>query len=193
MSLRARTALPAVIAAVLLAPPAAAQTPFAEIATPDGPLTRVVLGNELSCQVAYAGDAALELFPSGATPGDCGTFVASGGTLYGPDFANHTGGGTATSSLGTKTNFTSVSQSGVTGAGTSSDPRRVVTEVTAGELRIRQTDSYVPGQEAYRTDIEIRNTSGSQASGVIYRAGDCYLQESDRGFGFVDGNVGAAG
>ena len=191
MSLRAGMALLAVLASAVLAPPAAAQTPFVEIGTPDGPLTRVILGNELSCQVAYRGDAALELYPSNATPGDCGTLIATGGTLFAPDFANHSS--SAASGIGTSTPFTPVSQSGVTGSGSSSDPKRVTTVADAGSLRITEVDSYVNGQEAYRTDVEIRNTGGSAASGTIYRAGDCYLQENDRGFGFVDTGASAAG
>src|SRR5918992_495481 len=123
MSVWARMALLAVLATALLAPPAFAQTPFVEIATPSGPLTRIILGNELSCQVAYSGDAQFELYPSGATPGDCGTLIATGGTLYAPDFSNHTGGSTATSGIGSTTAFTPVSQSEVTGAGSSSDPK----------------------------------------------------------------------
>ena len=47
-----------------------------------GPLTSVTLGNELGCQVAYRGDARLELFPASAKPGDCGTFVFAAGTLF---------------------------------------------------------------------------------------------------------------
>lgn len=190
MPLRATTAALAVAATAVLAPGASAATPFVEI-TSGGPLTRVILGNELSCQVAYAGDAALELYPSSTTPGDCGTFVTTGGTLYAPDFANH--GSTAASSLGSTTPFTPVSQSGVTGAGTSADPKRVTTIADGGSLRVTEVDSYVDGQEAYRTDIEIRNNGGSAATGTIYRAGDCYLQESDRGYGFVDAGAGAAG
>ena len=37
--------------------------------TSAGPLTAITLGNELSCQVAHAGDSALELFPPSAKPG----------------------------------------------------------------------------------------------------------------------------
>ena len=191
MSARARIALLAVTTTAAVAPPAFAEVPFAEISTPSGPLTRVVIGTELSCQVAYSGDASLELYPSSATPGDCGTFVATGGTLFSPDFSNHSG--TATGSLGTTTTFTPVSQSGVTGAGTSADPKRITTVADAGSLRITEVDSYVNGQEAYRTDVEIRNNGGAAATGTMYRAGDCYLQESDTGFGFVDGGAAAPG
>ena len=78
-----------------------AAVPSQNIGSPGGPLTSIAIGNELSCQVQHTGDVALEFFPSGATPGDCGTFVATGGALYAPDFANHDG--TATGSLGTFT------------------------------------------------------------------------------------------
>jgi hypothetical protein len=176
----------------LAPPPARAVVPFKDIASP-GPLTHVYVGNELSCQVAYSGDTQLELYPPSVIPGDCGTFVALGGTLYTPDFSNH--GGTATGGLGTRTPFTPVSQTDVTGSGTSGSPFRVSTGVNAGStgLQITEGDSYVNGEEAYRTDVTLRNGSGATISGVLYRAGDCYLQGSDVGFGFIDDAQKAAG
>ena len=67
--------------------------PFVDIASA-GPLTHVYIGNELSSQVAHTGDASLEFYPPATIPGDSGTFIAMGGTLYAPDFIAH--GGTAT-------------------------------------------------------------------------------------------------
>jgi hypothetical protein len=170
----------------LVAAPRALAVPFQDIVS-GGPLTHVSVGNELSCQVAHTGDAQLELYPPGTTPGHCGTFIAIGGTLYGPDSSNSGGTGA--------TPYTPVSQSGVTGAGTSSSPFRVVTVVNAGAtgVQLTQTDSYISGQESFRTDITIANGSGAPLTGVLYRAGDCYLQGSDVGFGFVDPARGAAG
>ena len=178
--------------ALVLPAGAGAAVPFRDIAS-GGPLTHVAIGNELSCQVAHTGDTALELYPSGATPGSCGTIVAAGGALYAPDFANHNG--SATSSLGTYTPYTPVSQSPVTGTGSSSNPFKVTTVVTVGAtgLRITQVDSYVAGQESYRTDVTLQNTGGGPVSGFLYRAGDCYLQGTDVGFGFLDAARGAAG
>src|SRR3954452_3585805 len=80
---------------------------------PSGPLNKIAIGNDLSCQLQHVGDTSFEFFPSSATPGDCGTFVAVDGRLFAPDFANHDG--TATSGLGTYTLFTAVSQTPVTG------------------------------------------------------------------------------
>jgi hypothetical protein len=189
-----RRALPlGAVIAVLLAPAAArGAVPVQDIAS-GGPLTHVYVGNELSCQVAHAGDPALEIFPASATPGSCGTLVAVGDALYAPDFANHDG--SATASLGPYTPFTAVSQTGVTGAGTTPDPFRVVTVADVGTtgLRITETDSYVAGQESYRTDVSIANTGGAPVAGVIYRAGDCFLQGADQGYGFVDSANQAVG
>jgi hypothetical protein len=122
----------------------------------------------------------LELFPSSAKPGDCGTFVAVGETLFAPDFANHDG--SATGFAGTTTPCSPISQTAVSGQGARtarcSHHRR-------GRGRHRpdrhEKDSYVTGQESYRTDVTVRNTGGGAVSGILYRAGDCYLQESDTG------------
>lgn len=180
------------ISLALAAAPAQAVVPFKDISSA-GPLTHVYVGNELGCQVAYRTDARLELFPPSAIPGDCGTMVALGGALYTPDFSNH--GGTATSGLGTRTPFTPVSQTGVTGTGSTNNPFKVVTKVNVGStgLRISEVDSYVSGDEAYRTDVAVTNGGGGVLAGQLYRAGDCYLQESDVGFGFVDQAQRAAG
>jgi hypothetical protein len=165
--------------------PAAAAVPFREIGS-GGPLTSVVVGNELSCQVAHSGDSVLELFPSAAKPGDCGTFLAVGDTLFAPDFGNHDG--TATPFVGSSTPFAPVSQSAPSGQGTSASPFAVTTiaDAPGSGLRITEKDTYVTGQESYRTDVTIRNTGGVPVGGQLYRAGDCYLQESDTGYGFVD-------
>ena len=148
-----------------------------------GPLTDVWIGNDLSCQVNDAGDPTYEFFPTDATPGDCGTFVSTGGTLYAPNFSAHTG--SATGSPGTP--FVPVSQSAVTGSGASSSPYQLTTTATAGTLTITETDSYITGADYFQTSVTITNPAGvPAASGIIYRGGDCYLQGSDEGYGFVD-------
>ena len=188
------TRLPIALLLALCGPAGSAHAavPFQDIAS-SGPLTSVTLGNELSCQVAYAGDARFELFPSAAKPGDCGTFVFAAGTLFAPNFAAHDS--SSSSAIGAYEPFIPVSQSAVGGAGTSASPFKVTTVVGAGAsgLRISQSDSYVVGQESYRTDTTIQNASPAPVGGVLYRAGDCYLQNSDTGFGFVDPAAGAVG
>src|SRR5256885_263344 len=63
-------------------------------------------------------------------------------------------------------------------------------------LRIQQTDAYVIGNESYQTDIMITNSGEGAASGILYRAGDAFLQGSDQGYGFTEvfgGNRNAVG
>src|SRR6266436_5563770 len=160
-------------------------TPFMDIASA-GPLTHVWLGNELSCQVQHVTDGTThEFYPPGTIPGDSGTFIAMGGTLYAPDFLAH--GSTATANLGARVVFTPISQTPVTGTGTAGDPFTVVTvvAVSATGLTIAQTDTYIVGDESYRTVILITN-AGGPASGVLYRAGDAFLGGSDFGYGFTE-------
>jgi hypothetical protein len=173
----------------IFAPAAVAVTPTGDIGSAGGPLTHVYIGNDFSCQINHTGDAVGEFYPSDTVPGDCGTFLATGGTLYGPDFASH--GGTATGGLNGGTGdtlFSSVNQSAVTGSGTSGSPRQVTTTGDAGSsgLHVSQTDSYVDGNEYYRTDVTVSNSTGSPITGTIFHAGDCYLQGSDVGYGWYD-------
>ncbi|MDQ3973263.1 MAG: cell wall-binding repeat-containing protein, partial [Actinomycetota bacterium] len=150
--------------------------------TSPGPLTRVEISDQLNCAVNHQADTASEFFGDTA----CGTLLAVGGTLFGPTDIPAGGGASP------RTPFTPVSQTPVSGAGTAADPYRIVTVVDAGAgLRITQTDSYVVGQESYRTDVEVANTGGAAAAAILYRAGDCYLQNSDQGFGRVDPATGA--
>ena len=173
-------------AALIAAPGAFAAPPFQDEGAPQGPLTHVAVGNELSCQVQHTGDTSLEFFPSSVTPGDCGTFLTAGGVLFAPNFALHDS--TASSSIGTYTAFTPVSQTAVTGAGSGANPFKIVTVVDVGTtgLRITQTDTYISGQESYRTDVAVKNNGGAAQSVILYRAGDCFLQNTDSGFGFTE-------
>ena len=154
-----------------------------------GPLTNVWLGNELSAQIAHTGDSSYEVYPSSTVPADYGTFLLINGVLYSPDFANHDG--TASGSIGTYTAYTPVSQSAVTGSGTSGDPYQVVTTADVGTtgLSVAQTDSYVVGNEFYRTDMVFTNSTGAAIDAILYRAMDCYLGGSDSGYGFVSGSA----
>ena len=147
-----------------------------------GPLTHVLITPDLNCQIAHSADRDYEFFSPTDPTGSCGTFLFVGGSLYGP--ADVPSGSFPVSI----TPWTSVSQSAVAGSGSSADPLRVVTTVDAAGtgLRIEQTDSYVLGTQQYRTDIKITNGGPVAQSGTLYRAGDCYLQESDTGFGRVD-------
>lgn len=167
--------------------------PLSRINSP-GPLFEIILGADLSSQIGHTTDGArYEIFPPDPELADYGTFLAVAGTLYAPDFARHFT--SATSNLGAYIPLTRVSQSAVTGSGTAADPYQVVTvaDVGASGLRITQTDSYIVGQESYRTDLTVNNTGTSTVDAVLYRALDCYLGGMDMGYGFVTGTaVGCA-
>jgi len=156
------------------------------VITSDGPLTQIFISSDLNCQVAYLGDANYEFFPGTSTQGSCGTFLAIGGTLYGPAFV-------PSGSFSSYTAWTSVSQAPVAGSGTRTDPFRISTVVDASgaALRVEQIDSYSIGSQSYRTEVRITNQGPIPAQGALYRAGDCYLQEDDAGFGRVDGGAPA--
>ena len=173
------------------APHAADAVAYRDI-TSSGPLTHIFAGVDAAVQVAHALDGTTyEFYRPSVIPGDSGTFLAVDGALFAPHFSNH--GGTATGNLGSYTQFTTVSQTAVLGVGTAADPYRVVTIVDAGNtgVRIIQTDTYQVGLEAYRTDLQVSNSSGSNHNIILYRAGDCYLGASDFGYGMVASNVGA--
>ncbi|MGZ8646442.1 MAG: hypothetical protein ACXWX3_09160, partial [Actinomycetota bacterium] len=169
----------AVLTGMLIGAPAAFAAPISSA----GPLTRVEISPDLNCAVDHTGDTSPEFYGDTA----CGTLLATGGTLYGP--SNIPFGGNASP----RTSFTPVNQSSVTGTGTGADPYAVVTVVSLGTsgLRITETDSYVTGEESYRTDVTVTNTNDAQTTTILYRAGDCYLQDSDAGFGTADPTTGA--
>lgn len=150
--------------------------------TSTGPLTQIIVSDTLHCQVAHEADEEFELYPSTSTTGHCGTFLAVGGTVFGPSGAP-----------ATETAWTPAAQAPVAGSGGGADPLRIVTVVDApgAGLRVQQTDSYVVGSQSYRTDIQIQNASTEPRAGILYRAGDCFLQEDDSGFGRVDNGAPA--
>jgi uncharacterized repeat protein (TIGR01451 family) len=176
---RARRGL--VLAAAVGATAVFAPGAFATDITSSGPLTDIGISADLNCSVNHTGDTSGEFYGDTA----CGTLIAAGGTLYRP--ASIPAGGSAQPF----TAWNPVSQSGVTGAGTAGNPYQVTTVVNTGgaspALTVTEVDSYVVGQESYRTDVTIHNNTGSATPLVVYRAGDCYLQNSDVGYGRVDG------
>jgi len=145
-----------------------------------GPLTRIQVTPELNCAVEHAGDVDPEFFGDSA----CGTLVAVQGQLYGPASIP------AGSGTGSRIPWSSEGQTSG-GSGTVVNPYRVVTEVDGGGLDLTQTDTYVSGSESYGTRVSIENTTSSALTLTLYRAGDCYLQNSDYGYGTADPQAGA--
>ena len=114
-----------------------------------GPLTKIGVNSELNCSVNHTGDSAGEFYGDTA----CATFLAvgpvGGSVLYGPS--------SVPAGISGEQVWTAISQTPVTGAGTAANPFTIVSVVDAGAtgLRVTQTDTYVVGQEAYRTDVRV--------------------------------------
>ena len=168
--------------------PVELQTAFTQI-TSAGPLDNIFLGVDIAAQIGHTGDSSYEVYPPTTTPADYGTFLVVADTLYAPDMAGH--GGTASTGIGTYTPFTSISQSAIGGSGTSGAPFTVTTVVGVGAtgLTITQVDSYIVGQESYRTDVTVANGGGAPVSAILYRAMDCFLGGSDSGYGMLNGTA----
>ena len=91
----------------------------------------------------------------------------------------------------------------MTGAGTAASPYVVTTVVTGNDpfpsggppiqFQVTEVDTYVVGQNFYRTDVTIKNvgTVGQAAQGTLYHAADCQLRGSDSGFGTAEPPLGA--
>ncbi|HEY3484932.1 MAG TPA: Ig-like domain-containing protein, partial [Ilumatobacteraceae bacterium] len=157
---------------------------FEEIESP-GPILFIQGGSTLGCGAEYTGDDLGSFFAEFA----CGTFLASGGALYGP--ANIPGDGT--NQPQPRTTFTPLRQSFVEGDGSPDDPFRITTTVAAGAsgLELTQVDTYVTGATSYRTDLTVTNIGGGPANATLWRAGDCQRADSDTGFGRLDPTTGA--
>jgi hypothetical protein len=185
---RLRLTVAALAALLAAAAPAGAAVPFHELGVAAGPLSHVAAGADLSCQASHTGDAAFDFAPQTVAPGDCGTLVAVDGRLFAPDFAAHDATGSA--ALGA---YTSYDRRGQVADGANA----VTTTVGVGAtgLEIVQRDVYLPGQDAWRTDVTVRNAGAATKSIVLYRAGDCHLQGTGTGYGFSgspDGSVGCS-
>jgi uncharacterized repeat protein (TIGR01451 family) len=152
----------------------------AGLITSDGPLIAIRTTVDLGCAVNYLGDSAGEFYADTA----CATLVAADGVLYGP------GDIPAGNAASPRTPWTPVSQES-SGAGTDNDPYRTVTVVSGGGMRVTQTDTYVVGEESYGTRVEVFNTTQVASEITVYRAGDCFLQDSDIGYGAVDEEAGS--
>lgn len=181
---RRRVVMPAVIALLLVTMAVPAGTALADVSggviTGVGPLTKIAIGGDLTCAVNHEGDVYGEFYGDTA----CATLLATGGTLYGPATIP-AGQGAAP-----RTAWSTVSQTG-SGSGLASDPYRVVTVVEGGGLQLTETDTYVEGAESYGTRVAVENTGEEARSFTLYRAGDCYLQDSDVGYGALDADSGA--
>ncbi len=127
-------------------------------------------------------------------PGDAFTLIALPDnpdypffTVYGPDFSSHPT--TAAGNLlgWSYVTFTPVSGPITTGSGTEVDPFVRTTVVSGGAATITQVDTWWVGADHYRTDVAIAG-----ATGVLFRAMDIFLADSDLSHGFANGSTAGA-
>lgn len=180
----------ALVAALLAAItyPVVAEAQPQQVITSSGPYTAIYLDDDLGCQVQASGDDSPSFF-GGTDPGACGTFLAiptqanvSSSMLFGPSPPSGV----------SPTPYTPVSQSSVTGAGTSASPYTVTTTVTADDssstplASVTETATYVVGQPFYDTTIAVTNQTRTTLTATLYHAGDCFLANLDTGYGAYD-------
>ena len=83
--------------------------------------------------------------------------------------------------------FTPISQSPATGAGSVSDPlqqvTRYVAEPSGSTLSVTQTTTYVNGAQQFQIRWDVQNVSGSAVTFKALAAADFYFDGSDRGTG----------
>lgn len=156
------------------------------------PIVRTIPGNPLQINVGSdqsyqvfntAVPGAGQFYPSNATEtADAGWFVRVGGTLHAPNFGEHPGG-SATGSLGSRITYSEVSISDVTGTGTATDPYVVTVTTALGGtgLTARKRISYVNGENFYREQFRVVNSTPTPLNVSIFLASDLFLASSDAG------------
>ena len=186
MRLSKKLVIAALGSATLVLNPLAALAAGPTIEDTDGPLVRIAISDTLNCSINYKGDKYNEFYNGSSTtaPADCGTFLAVGSELFGPQKL------TSISARNTKAiAWTPVSQT-KSGTGTQADPWVLTTVVRGGGFEITQTDTYSTGNDFYATTSSVKNISDAAQDFTLYHAADCYLQDNDYGFGEYDANTG---
>lgn len=138
------------------------------------PLSYIGISPDLNCDVRHVEDSSPEFYSGTA----CGTFVVLENslhikTLYGPAYIP--------AGNSPDVAFTPVSQEHKLSGNTAT----ITTKVKLGDTGVTLTewDSYEIGRDWYSTKIAVSNSTLTQYNIKIYRAGDCYLQNSDLGYG----------
>ena len=163
---------------------------FQDIGADVGPLRHIYIGVDGSFNVQHVGANDNQFNPSNGDVGDAGTFVVYG-YLYSPFFARHSGG-TSVPDCGAQI----WDMNSQTAVATVNGVSRVVTilQTLGDDLTLFIVDTYVHGQNCWRTDYVLQNNYTSEISCILYRAGDVYLNGSNDGYGALrpGGGVGVA-
>lgn len=145
-----------------------------------GPLLSIKIGADGSFQVRHAAKTDYQFNPPASALGDAGVLLAdlTNGRLYAPDFANHDDTDVSIS----YNTWDPHSQSVVM---TADGVSRVITtlQTLGDDLTVILIDSYVHGQNCWRTDIIIQNVTTTDYDVILYRMADVYLNGSNNGYG----------
>ncbi len=151
---------------------------------------KITIGADSSIQTAYNGLG--QVYGWQDKSADSGIWLQVGSDVYGPDSCFN---GRNATNLYVVRPWSRTSHSGPTGSGTAGDPWVVTTVLDAGAtgFRVTQRVSYVNGQDYFRLDWDIANTSGSSQTVKLYHAVDSYFANDDYGLGYYDAGSGAVG
>lgn len=187
------------VALLLAATVSANQSPTPDKATLAAPTVTVIDGTPLTIKIGS--DSSYQVFNSDIPVGpngvigqfypedapdtaDAGWFVDVDGTLYAPNFGQHTGATpTATGGLGAYTPFTEASLSGVSGIGTIASPFvvEVISQLGDTDLSAIKTTEYVDGQSYYIERFRLINLGAGTVQAKVFYGGDIFLASSDSG------------
>lgn len=164
-------------------------TAYQDIGSDAGPLQHIWIGVDGAFNVRHIGNADFQFAPANSELGDAATFLAYS-YIYSPDFGRHR-----------SNNFPDIgaqiwdqhSQSAVV---TANGMSRVVTmlQTLGDDLTLYVVDTYVHGQNCWRTDYILQNNYIAEVEVILYRAADVYLNGTGYGYGVLraDGAVGVA-
>ena len=160
-----------------------------DIGSDTGPLQHIYIGADGAFQVRHSGNSDYQFNPPASSLGDAGTFMEYG-LLYHPDFPNHDS--TDTPGFG-GSDWDMNAQSVVM---TANGVSRVITtlQTLGDDITLTVVDTYVSGQNCWRTDYIIQNNYTAAAIITLYRGADAYLNGSNSGYGVTraGGVVGVA-
>lgn len=164
---------------------------YQDIGAAVGPLRHIYIGADGSFQVSHAANNdSFQVNPATSPLGDAGTFLAYNGLCYAPRFEQHDD--TSVPDRGQQP-WDMHAQSAVA---TVDGVSRVITQLqTLGDdITVTQVDTYVHGQDCWRTDMILQNDYNVAAEVILYRALDTQLYGGAGGCGMTraGGIVGVA-
>ena len=185
---RRRAALAAALLAALLSTTAAAPVLADSTTALAGNPLAVYVGERGQLQAFRSGSPSGIFFPPSEQVGDAGFFLAlpSG---YTGDVSPRVFGFTSFAGPSGIDEFTPISQSPTTGAGSEADPLQQVTSYVAEPgggpplLSVTQTTTYVNGAQQFQIRWDVQNNSASAVKFKALAAADFYFEGSDRGTG----------